>query len=1046
MDRIPRILAVTILLSAAATAAGHGTSCGEPGHGAERTRGEGGLDPDEEKIAQAVARLGHEEFEVREQAAEFLWRCGARAEKSLRKALASPDPEVVSRARMILERLEFGLTPDTRKELIELVARYRDSGGEDRVLTAREMENFGEEAIPVLLVAAGREKGGATRREVLASLERCALRLSRERIEAGETDRAEGILSRAASGSCGRMLHHYAAFLMLIGRLQEKIAELEAAVGKGGDVAREAAARLAFFRAAAGDMEGAEKAARLSGRENILEGVLLERGKWDELAPRLLARIAGTSGGGPTDRQAGSAEGANATGDSAAGTNRTGGDRTAADSSARAGSDRPAGGDPGSEGTPEKGGSADGGGRTADAKGPENRKNLQDIALRAAICRLARDGRGYEKAAAELAEAAAATVATGGAADANTADPARLLLLTGKVREAVRLLEAAGRLDAVRDIHASRLSLREALAAAVKAAGGGPGIPPEEDPFLPGLSAARLYVETGEDEKADAAIVGLLRCEKSEFHRGEDDTLTDKALRLSRLIETARECSPARAFDICLDAIFLAGEEVEREMWPVAALFPGQEEEAAAWWYALRTKRGGGARGGGPAEASGGAGEGADAGKSSGFWKRLRRVLAGPKRKVRGGKDPEEVRKALEKLRRILAREADAREVATLAEEALKTVREVGGAEADRIGSEHLLAGFAATCDGYGLDAKAMELLDAAERRIPSAERHVLAGDFRAVRGRWADAAEKYLAAWDLERLGSFPDALPLFLYGKAMAGAGKHDEGRKAIAKARLLLLADGGARLEIRTGLAERLMEDEAARELEIAVRTRHFAGVLPDQGAPILNLCERETDAVMYPREAAAAAERRLLGLLADEDERMSCNWSECLAAASEVHMARPLRAVADGDISAAMGEADAAMEILPGEIRLPIALAASLDRAGRRKEADGIVERAYRFLSGICSKDSGSARHCNNLAWMLAKCRRRLDDALALAGRAVSLDPCNQYYLDTLAEVHFQRGDRGKAIELAKKCVSLNPWRVQWRAQLARFEKSSLGSWP
>ena len=46
--------------------------------------------------------------------------------------------------------------------------------------------------------------------------------------------------------------------------------------------------------------------------------------------------------------------------------------------------------------------------------------------------------------------------------------------------------------------------------------------------------------------------------------------------------------------------------------------------------------------------------------------------------------------------------------------------------------------------------------------------------------------------------------------------------------------------------------------------------------------------------------------------------------------------------------------------------------------------------------------------------------------------------NGWYDRTLAEVHFQRGDKDKAIELMKKCLELEPANRYFKKQAQRFE--------
>jgi hypothetical protein len=76
-----------------------------------------------------------------------------------------------------------------------------------------------------------------------------------------------------------------------------------------------------------------------------------------------------------------------------------------------------------------------------------------------------------------------------------------------------------------------------------------------------------------------------------------------------------------------------------------------------------------------------------------------------------------------------------------------------------------------------------------------------------------------------------------------------------------------------------------------------------------------------------------------------------------------------------------------------------------------------------------------------AQALARCDRRLDDAFAHAARAVELKPDNAGYRDTLAEVHFRRGERAKAIDLAERNLEAEPQNQHFQEQLRRFEKQS-----
>jgi tetratricopeptide (TPR) repeat protein len=82
--------------------------------------------PTDEEIAKAIKELGDRRFAVREKAAKFLWDAGRKAEPALRAALTNDDPETKRRAAQILDKFSWGIFPDTPKEVVEIIARFRD--------------------------------------------------------------------------------------------------------------------------------------------------------------------------------------------------------------------------------------------------------------------------------------------------------------------------------------------------------------------------------------------------------------------------------------------------------------------------------------------------------------------------------------------------------------------------------------------------------------------------------------------------------------------------------------------------------------------------------------------------------------------------------------------------------------------------------------------------------------------------------------------------------------------------------------------------------
>jgi tetratricopeptide (TPR) repeat protein len=109
------------------------------------------------------------------------------------------------------------------------------------------------------------------------------------------------------------------------------------------------------------------------------------------------------------------------------------------------------------------------------------------------------------------------------------------------------------------------------------------------------------------------------------------------------------------------------------------------------------------------------------------------------------------------------------------------------------------------------------------------------------------------------------------------------------------------------------------------------------------------------------------------------------------------------------------------------------------AGQKEAAEKLFADAFTAYEEICREFPQSAKYRNELAWLAARNDRRLDDALAHAQEAVRLRPDALNHVDTLAEVHFRRGDRDKAKELAKQNLMKEPNNKHFQEQLRRFEK-------
>ena len=111
-----------------------------------------------------------------------------------------------------------------------------------------------------------------------------------------------------------------------------------------------------------------------------------------------------------------------------------------------------------------------------------------------------------------------------------------------------------------------------------------------------------------------------------------------------------------------------------------------------------------------------------------------------------------------------------------------------------------------------------------------------------------------------------------------------------------------------------------------------------------------------------------------------------------------------------------ESAAAIERFGDDRDLVFIRAAALERLDRFEES----ETLFRQLVDTEPNDANAA---NYLGYMWADREVRLEEALELIARAVSLDPENSAYLDSLGWVHFRLGDIEEAERWLRRAVDL-----------------------
>ena len=220
----------------------------------------------------------------------------------------------------------------------------------------------------------------------------------------------------------------------------------------------------------------------------------------------------------------------------------------------------------------------------------------------------------------------------------------------------------------------------------------------------------------------------------------------------------------------------------------------------------------------------------------------------------------------------------------------------------------------------------------------------------------------------------------------------------REAIKAYRAALDVDpnhAGGHYGLGMGLAATGETDEAVAELEEARRLAPN-NPLPFQALGLVHAARKEYEKALEAFAAALRAQPKFF----------------------QAHVARAGIFMARGEDANALGEATAALKIAPNFAPAHVQVGMVHERNKR------VAEAQHAYLTAIKLDPKQSIAY-NNLAWLAAERRTRLDDALTWAKKAVELGPKVPQFQDTLGWVYRARGELDKAIPLLQKAAALKP---------------------
>ncbi len=358
----------------------------------------------------------------------------------------------------------------------------------------------------------------------------------------------------------------------------------------------------------------------------------------------------------------------------------------------------------------------------------------------------------------------------------------------------------------------------------------------------------------------------------------------------------------------------------------------------------------------------------------------------------------------------------------------------------------------AAAYRAVGDEAKTEHALRMAAEKGPTRDRWLAYGDLMYSKKKFKEAAAAFAKAaktndvlddGDDDQLiatRDFGPALATYLQGRATTLAGDAAEGQRLVELAGWLPLGDSQVRANLVEELNKRDWPEMARKEANMLLRTGWHDEYM--YGSVLMFLARHAAKEKEFSK-AADYYEKCLVGYM-----RLGASFvyhpGAYLIVPEAIQAYRIRGLFAAGKTKEGMKEAMDSLKRMPGNVELAIKLVPELEQMGKKDEADAIYRTVHEELERLLKEYPNSGYWRNSTAWVMANCRRDLDAALKHAVKAVELEPDNASYCDTLAEVHFRRGDRDKALELMKKCVQLDPKKFYFKKQLVRFKDHPITS--
>ena len=221
-----------------------------------------------EGVDDLVTQLSSDSFREREDATRALWGKGDAVLDVLRAASVSDDPERAKRARVVLEKVELRITPETQPEVIEQIQRFRTAPQNLKANHIHELRRM--KAYFQILKLYSMEQRPEVRAEIASSIRGIALMGARDALAADDFETAASLLRMSAKEP--NDLIALAWVYRCMGKLGEGMEDPPAPK----DVATEDW-KITLLRVK-GDLDGAVKVAEDSKSSRLLAGLKVLQG------------------------------------------------------------------------------------------------------------------------------------------------------------------------------------------------------------------------------------------------------------------------------------------------------------------------------------------------------------------------------------------------------------------------------------------------------------------------------------------------------------------------------------------------------------------------------------------------------------------------------------------------------------------------------------------------------------------------------------------------------------------------------------------------